>query len=242
MNHIYAEKIPAVLRPVVNVYAESLVRAYGDTLESFVVYGSAASGDFVRGASDINCAAVVKDMSLAMLEKGARIIAWGARKNIPAPLFFTRRSIEESKDVFALEFLEIKENHILLYGEDIFNTLDIPRQYLRLSCEARVRGMLVRVRQAYLELSSQRRTMSRLLQGTLNDLMPVLRTLLRIQGKKAIFNKQSLIHTAEETYGLDGDFLSSLLMHAGTRSSLQRANAARFIEQLTILAQKIDVL
>ena len=47
------------------------------------------------------------------------------RKKNLVPLCMTRKHITTSQDVFPLEFLEIKNSYQLIYGEDIFSSINI---------------------------------------------------------------------------------------------------------------------
>ena len=67
------------------------------------------------------------------------------------PLFMTKRNMDMSLDSFPIEWLEIQERHLLLEGEDVVGTLEVPQTYLRLQCEHELRGKLIQLRQAYLD-------------------------------------------------------------------------------------------
>ena len=68
------------------------------------------------------------------------------------PLLLDRRWIEDARDVFPIEFLELREHHVLLHGEtDPFADLPVNLDHLRLEVEQQLRGKLLHLWEAYLE-------------------------------------------------------------------------------------------
>src|SRR5437667_194921 len=80
------------------------------------------------------------------------LVKWGRKHRISTPLFMTKEYVLHSTDVFPIEFTEIKERHRIIFGEDIFKDLDIPFKDMRLLCEQQIKGKLLHLRQAYLEI------------------------------------------------------------------------------------------
>src|SRR2546422_978528 len=88
-----------------------------------------------------------------------RSVAWRGRpgaaaaRGFPAakamprfePLFMTQRNIEMSLDSFPVEWLEIRERHLLLEGEDLVATLEVQQAYVRMQCEHELRGKFIQL-------------------------------------------------------------------------------------------------
>ena len=155
---------------------------YGADLLAVVLYGSAATGEHVAGASDINLAVVVRQVTSALLRKASgRIRAWH-RQGLATPLFFDPETIQRSLDVFPIEFLDMQERHRMLWGPDLLTPLRIGRGNLRLQCEQELRGKLLRLRQAYVESAGSPEHLRRVLLMAAGSLLVLLRTLLRLAG------------------------------------------------------------
>ena len=118
---------------------------------------------------------VLRELTFYDLKKSLKIVSRGIEQRITAPLFLSRRHIETSADVFPVEFMEIKENNILLYGEDIWSDLKIDNRNIRLQCEEQIKGKLIRLRQAYLEIGLKKKGIEALLKESLYALMPIFR-------------------------------------------------------------------
>ncbi len=67
------------------------------------------------------------------------------------PLFFTKEELENASDVFPLEFLDIKQPHELLYGEeDIVNQIKFDKTNVRKQVEFELRSKLIHLRENYI--------------------------------------------------------------------------------------------
>lgn len=119
-------------------------------LKAVVLYGSAVAGDFHEQHSDLNILCVVEHAGSADLEKLHPVAEWWAKKGNPPPLVFTMDELVRSADVFAIELLDIKRHHRMLFGVDFLETLEVPMNLHRLQVERELRTNWLRLRQAIL--------------------------------------------------------------------------------------------
>jgi len=125
-----------------------LKEAAGKNLESVVLYGSAARGNYQPGASDINILCTLVTMDLHELQLLAPVVHWWTRdEKEPAPLFFLTEELHRSTDVFAIESLDLKRAHRVLYGKDPIADLNVPMNLHRVQVERDLRLLLQRLRQ-----------------------------------------------------------------------------------------------
>jgi predicted nucleotidyltransferase len=125
-----------------------LTEAAGKNLESVVLYGSAASGNYKPGTSDINILCTLVTMDLHELQLLAPVVHWWTKEEKePAPLFFLTEELQRSTDVFAIESLDIKRSHRVLYGSDPVADLQVPMNLHRVQVERDLRLLLLRLRQ-----------------------------------------------------------------------------------------------
>jgi predicted nucleotidyltransferase len=136
---------------------EKVKAAAGANLTAAVLYGSAVTGEFEQGHSDLNVLCLVKSAGAAELEKLNSVAVWWNRQGHPAPLVFTLEELRRSADVFAIEMLDIQAHHRVLFGEDFVKALDVPMSLHRLQVERELRTNWLRLRQAVL-LSSRKRS------------------------------------------------------------------------------------
>lgn len=125
-----------------------LKEAAGKNLESVLLYGSAARGEYKPGASDVNILCTLVTMDLHELQLLAPVVHWWTKEEKePPPLFFLTEELHRSTDVFAIESLDLKRAHRVLYGNDPIAELDVPMNLHRVQVERDLRMLLMRLRQ-----------------------------------------------------------------------------------------------
>jgi len=135
---------------LINEFVERMRTAAGTNLLSAILYGSAAAGDFISDYSDVNLLFVFGDTSFAAIETFAPAIEWWGKKKHHMPLLMGADEIHRSADVFSIEFLDMKRNHRLLWGEDILKSLEIPMRFHRAQVEYELREKTILMRQRML--------------------------------------------------------------------------------------------
>ena len=238
------DRLPPAIRPAVASYLEEMLSLHAGNVLSVFLYGSAAGADYVPKHSDINLCFIFNKLDFEVLEKSLKTAAKGAKKKITAPLFFTPEMIAASSDVFPVEFLEMKEKHVLLYGEDLISAVDIKTEYLRLFCEEQLKGKLIRIRHACLETGLRPVQFKSLLRGSFKTLLPIFRNLIRLKGTHPPVKKEEIIKEMARHYDLDpAAFLAIPEKTVGKRSANSdelKILFRDFIRQLNELVQKVD--
>lgn len=211
MELLNIDKLHSWVKKRLVPYAQEFIRLNKDILLSLFIYGSATGKDFIVGISDINLLAIFEKVELDDLKRNLKLVFWGRKKNIAAPLILSRQHIETSKDTFPLEFLEIKERNLLLYGEDIFAEMEIDKSYLRLFCEEQLKGKLIRIRQAYLELGLKKKGIEAILKKSFNSLFPVFRSLLRIKDTAVPLSQEEVLSRLGDEFDIEAEVFLTLL-------------------------------
>ena len=125
-----------------------LKEAAGKNLESVVLYGSAASGAYRPGSSDLNVLCTLVTMDVRELQLIAPVVHWWTHdEKEPPPLFFLTEELHRSTDVFAIESLDLKRAHRVLFGKDPVAGLHVPMNLHRVQVERDLRLLLLRLRQ-----------------------------------------------------------------------------------------------
>jgi len=238
------KKLPDEVKNKIFPYFKEFLALIQDNILSIVIYGSACGSDYLPKISDINSLVIFRQFEFSKLKKSLEVIARGISKRITAPLVLTKEDIQASVDIFPIEFLEMKENHVLIYGEDVLTSLDIPQKYLRLFCEQQVKGKLIRIRQAYLDAGLHHKRMEGLLKDSLTTLMPIFRTLLRLKGKAPPVNKLKILEELCGEFQLDQDIFKTIYRNTTQEEKIVRCKIDFFIEEylkeLRKLARAVD--
>lgn len=164
-----------------------------DNLVSIYLYGSAAGKGYEPEKSNLNTLIVLKKIEIGTLTGIARIYKKRAKLRIVAPLILTPEYIRSSTDVFPIEFLDIKENSILLSGEDMLRDISIDFSSLRGQCEREIKGQLVRLRGSFLEVEGDRKRMERLIITAISGLIFPLKNILRVTDNKIPEGSEAII-------------------------------------------------
>lgn len=143
-------------QPIQRMAPEALVaelrKAIGEELRGVLLYGSAAAGDFVPGASDYDVLIVASRLDVEALGKlSGPIKAWCASGN-SAPQCFTPEELNNSADAFPIEFLDMQQSRKVIYGADPLAALAIADDHLRLQLERELKGKLLLLRQKSLQV------------------------------------------------------------------------------------------
>ena len=231
-----SEGVKRVLIP----YCEEMIRLHGENLLAILLYGSATGEDFVPKTSNINLLLYLKKIELSDLKKSLKLVEKGRRKRIVAPLFFTPHQLQSSLDVFPIEFLEIKENHLTLYGQDPFENLEIQKGNIRLQCEEQLKGKYLRLCQAYLEIGPVKKGLERVMRESLISLIPVFRNLLRLKVEKPPLGKEEVLRRIGEEFGVHGDTFFEILKGKQKNEWMTSLQAERIFERYLHEIEKIS--
>ena len=146
-----------------NEFVARLHDAAGENLRAAVLYGSAAGHEFHEAHSDLNILCLLRSVSGAELAKLQPVGFWWSRKGHPSPLVFTLEELRHSADVFAIELLDMKRQHRMLWGDDFFAQLEVPMALHRQQVERELRTSVVRLRQAFLRSRGRRAELTELM-------------------------------------------------------------------------------
>ena len=177
--------------------------AAGTNLESVILYGSAASGDFRPEFSNLNLFCVLRDSSFPALQALAPAAKWWARQKQPPPLFMTRDELERSSDVFAIELMDMQQHHRVLFGEDVLQGLRIPMHLHRIQVEYELREKLILLRQQLLLASESNRQLRDLLLRSVPSFVTLFRHALIALGHAGQAGTREAVQTLSKLVGFD---------------------------------------
>ncbi|HLZ42720.1 MAG TPA: nucleotidyltransferase domain-containing protein [Candidatus Sulfotelmatobacter sp.] len=128
-------------------FVKRLREAGGPNIESIILFGSAVSGDFHPGLSDLNIFCVLRETSFAALQALAPAVKWWTGQNQPPPLCMTHHELDRSTDVFTIELLDMAQHHRVLFGQDVLQGLQVDMHLHRVQVEYELREKLILLRQ-----------------------------------------------------------------------------------------------
>lgn len=174
-------KIPDKPQDVFADLTNDYQKVFGKDLACLLLYGSAAGGFYVKGKSDINLLVVVTKEGIDRLEDSLAIVKKWKKSRVTVPLIMTKAFIESSLDCYPIEFLNMKNSHILIYGENVLEQLKFKPEDLRLQIERELKGKLVLLRQGYLETEGNVRQLRQLISRSVTAFISIFHALIYLK-------------------------------------------------------------
>jgi predicted nucleotidyltransferase len=196
--------------PKLKKFSDDLSKIFGSNLKSFILYGSAATGEAFEH-SDINTLLVLENIDIPVLRPAAKIIKKWVDGGQPVPLIFSRESLISSQDVFPIEFMDIKENHKVISGEAVFDSITVEPRNLRLEIERELKSKLIRMRQMYLASGGDKSRIKMVLIRSISGFTALLKGIIRLYGKKAPALKREIIAAAPQELALKADVFNAIM-------------------------------
>jgi hypothetical protein len=218
--------------------------AAGANLESVILYGSAASGDFRPGFSNLNLFCVLRDSSFPALQALAPAAKWWDRQKQPPPLFMTRDELERSRDVFTIELLDMQQHHRVLFGEDVLQGLQIPMHLHRIQVEYELREKLILLRQQLLLASESNRRLWDLLLRSVPSFVTLFRHALIALGHAAQAGTREAVRTLSKLVGFDPSAIYQVLDVREHKADLRQTDVkdllARYLTAVEQVTAAVD--
>jgi methyl-accepting chemotaxis protein len=210
-NDIKVNELQVVIQDLVKDFAERLLTALGDNLQSITVVGSSLTEDFRPGTSDINTVLVLDKQTTESLNAIASLAKPVSRKKLSPPLLMTKSYIERSQDVFGVEFLDFQLAHKTIMGNDPFASLSFDKKDVRLQCERELKAMLIRLRQGYIAAAANKKLVRDILISTAKGMAPLLRAMLWLKDIERSARAESTFNKAAGEFSIDTNSLASAM-------------------------------
>jgi predicted nucleotidyltransferase len=225
-------------------FVKRLKAAAMDNLKAAVLYGSAAAGEFHQGHSDLNVLCLVRRVQSEDLEQLHGAADWWIRQGHPAPLVFTLDELLRSADVFAIELLDMKRHHRMLFGDDFLTTLEVPMGMHRLQVERELRGAWVRLRRAILAAPSREKARLAIMLDSVSTFCALFRHAMVALGQPMPGSKREAVSAVAALSGADPSAFSSLLdVREGKREKELldvEASLRKYLEFVDAVTSEVD--
>ena len=164
------------------------------------------------------------------------------RKNI-IPLYLTEEHIKSSCDVYPLEYIKMKKDFEILHGSDVLTSLSIPNENIRLECEQKIKGALIRITQIILESGDNKKRLSNIAFLAMEDILSGIEGILETFNISGYTSNLELLQKAEDQFKLE---LSSIKEIEEWKEGKKPADLKKliyeFYETLEALADFVDKL
>ena len=169
-----------------------LQRIFGTRLVSLIAYGlhrpsagSHANHHTTHKVARTQTLAIVETLTVADLKGCAeRTDAWHDA-GLATPLLLAAHEFERSLDAFPLEFGAILTDHVVVYGRNPFDGLQVSPVDLRRACEVQARSHLLHLREGFIETRGRADALAVLLVRSSAPFAALLVSVSRLEGHAA---------------------------------------------------------
>jgi hypothetical protein len=226
-------------------FAREVEEALGGELVCLVLHGSATGEEWVAGRSDLNTAIVVRRVTTEVLEALVALVGRWRRHGFAVPVVLDDEYLARARDMFPMELDDIRRQHRVLAGRDVFATLALDPVALRRECEQEAHGKLFRLRTLFLEAAATPRALERLMVESLKSFLVVLRHLLALRGVEPPFAYAAVLAAGEALLGTL-PIMRRLLEHRAGLGRLDRRELrgefAAYLGEIERIVTAVDAL
>lgn len=219
-------------------------RFLGADLVTACITGGALQRDFDASRSRINLLVVTRDLPIGRLDALAAILPRPRKGAAIDPMVLTLEQVQRSRDVFPIEWLDVRERHFTLTGEPLFETIEVPPKKLRLQIEQELRGKHLRLVQAYLASAERPADLHATLAASASGFHTIFRALVRLHGEQAPGTHDGIVTRLAELHGLDAAALGGARrmrdLSRAPGADETRATYRAFLAQIERLTHVVD--
>ena len=192
-----------IVQEALNSLVEDLRSTHGDNLASVVLYGSAAAGDHIELRSDYNLLIALNRITPEDLRQAQAPMREWQRLGHPLPVYFTVEELSDAGDVFPIEFHQMANARVVLYGKDPFEFVNVSDVELRHQAEYELRSKLIQLRRLYIPASISTEKLCDLMSDSLASFAALFRAVLILHGREAPVAKPDCVRATVQLLKLD---------------------------------------
>jgi predicted nucleotidyltransferase len=227
-------------------FVEKARAAAGANLQSVILYGSAASGDYHAEFSNVNLFCVVRDSSYAKMQALAPVVKWWDKQNQPPPLVMTREELNRSTDVFTIELIDMKQHHRMLWGDDVLKSIEIPMDLHRVQVEYELREKLILLRQHLLLAGDDENRVRELLVRSVSSFATLFRHVLIALGEDAPVSKRGSVTKLAARLGFNSAPMERVLAVRERQASIKTLAvgevASAYLQSIEKVTDAVDTM
>ena len=239
-------KIPKKPDDIFGEFTNDLKSIYGDNLESIILYGSSARGEYKYKKSDINFLIILKDNTPSELSRYNPIMKKWLKMNVSIPLFLTGEYINKSLDTFPIEFLEMSSAYNVIYGDDVFANIQIKNKDLKHQIERELRGKLLHLRLEFLKTCLNTKKIQDLISKSLFTFIPIFKAILKLVEHESKSKNEGILQRISELINLNYNLFVKLLSISKKELTLKENEIKdifdKYIEEMDRVVDYVDKL
>lgn len=192
--------IDRIVQTALNSFVADLRATHGDNLYAVVLYGAGTAGmDDLR--SDFHVLVALNRITPEDLRQSQAPTREWQRLGYPLPTYFTTEELQNSADVFPIEFHRMKHSRVVLYGHDPFENLEISDANLRHQTEYELRSKLLQLRRLYIPASVSVDKLCDLMTSSLSSFAALFTSVLLLERQQPTVAKMETVRAVMKIVG-----------------------------------------
>jgi len=185
------------VRKILRDFVGAACNSFGDQLRSVTLFGSAAEGK-LRPTSDVNLVVVLSAFEKTRADQLSQPLRLSQAAIQLRPMFVLDSEIPDATRSFASKFADILRRRVVLYGDDSFSTVSVPREAEIRQLRQQLLNITLRLRAAYVARSLREEQLASFIAGVIGPLRSTSAALLELEGHPAASPERAF-----ELLGLD---------------------------------------
>ena len=195
--------VNTAIKEALSGLVEDLRATHGNNLACVVLYGSAAAGDNIELRSDYNLLIALHRITPEDLRQAQAPMREWQRLGHPLPVYFTTEELSDAADVFPIEFHQMANARVVLYGHDPFEFAQLSSANLRHQTEYELRSKLIQLRRLYIPASVSIEKLRDLMSDSLSSFAALFRAVLLLHDQQAPVSKPDCVRATAKLLRLD---------------------------------------
>ena len=195
--------VKTAIKEALSGLVEDLRATHGNNLACVVLYGSAAAGDHNELRSDYNILIALHRITPEDLRQAQAPMREWQRLGHPLPVYFTIEELSDAADVFPIEFHQMANARVVLYGHDPFEFVQLSSANLRHQTEYELRSKLIQLRRLYIPASVSIEKLCDLMSDSLSSFAALFRAVLMLHDQQAPVSKPDCVRATAKLLRLD---------------------------------------
>jgi hypothetical protein len=176
--------LPSQVEQVLADFVQSACSAFGDHLRAVVLFGSAAEGK-LRPTSDVNVVLVLSGFEQTRADQLRQPLRLAHAAIQLQAMFLLSEEIPAAARSFAPKFADILRRRVVLFGEDPFTSVSVPREAEIRQLRQQLLNLALRLRSAYVARGLREEQLAAFVASSIGAFRSLAASLLGLEKKPA---------------------------------------------------------
>ena len=189
--------LPETAKKIIDEFVLAGRAAFENNLRTVVLYGSAAEGK-QRQTSDINLILVLSSFERSQVDairQNLRLAQSSVQLNV---MFLLKDEIPAAVQSFAPKFADVLRRRVILYGEDPFSGISVPRDAEIRQLRQQLLNLTLRMRSTYAARSLREEQLAIFLANNVGAIRSLAQVFLDLQGRRAGSPQEAFLKIGDE--------------------------------------------